>query len=87
MSVQAGHWHDLGSQELEADLTYYVKCRPGAVCDVLIETTPEVSGPWEVVLEFSVDGEPPAGVYRIFCRTGGGSKCQVCLVAAEPDQE
>jgi hypothetical protein len=64
---------------LENGKTYYLKCRPGGPCEALVEEDPDVAGPWDVVGEVSVPEDVPAGLYDVYCRTGGGQKCQVAL--------
>jgi hypothetical protein len=73
-------WEYVDDFELQANVTYFVKCKPG--CDALVEDDPHVSGPWRLVGEITPGkpGQGPDGVYKLYCRTGDGQACHARLI-------
>jgi len=75
-------WTLIGEVTLQANTTYYVKCRPG--CDARVDENGDVTLPWRLVgtVVPGKPGEGPAGTYNLFCRKGGGQACYASLVPA-----
>ena len=83
-SQKPDKWNPAGAVTLEDGQVYYMKCSPKKGCEAKVETDPAVNPPWKIVGAIGVPtAQVPAGTYEVYCRTGGGSACQIALVVPE----